>query len=138
MSKSTWWRWPLVPIAGFAGGAIGSALFALLQLFSLKLTGDLHEDGWMLMYVTPTISSAVFGYLFVTITHYVAPSGKFISSVVMTTVLGLFLLLSGLVAWASIGESTSESIKTIVACIVALIASISTLASIAKQDGTIA
>lgn len=135
-TQSEWWRWAFVPFVGVIGGTLGALAFGLIQWLGLKLQGGFSEDGWYFLYILPTITSGIFGYVFVTVTHYVAPRGKFISSVVMTTILGLFLALSVVLAWGLLMQSTGESIKATVGCIASLVASVFTLINIAQTDGT--
>lgn len=133
--KHDWWRWPLVPFVGVVAGALGAVAFGLLQWIGMKFYGGFSEDGWFFMYILPTMTSAVFGYAFVASTHYVAPKGKVISAVVMTTLLGLFFLLSVVLAWGTYKQSTAESVKTTVGCVAALVAAIATLVSLAGAEG---
>ncbi len=132
----TWWRWPLIPFVGVVAGTLGAIAFGLFQWIGMKLAGGYSEDGWYFLYILPVITSGIFGYVFVTSTHYVAPRGKFISSVVMTTILGLFLLLSVVLAWGPAHESVGDSVQMTVGCVAALVAAIATLVNLAQAEGT--
>jgi hypothetical protein len=135
-NATTWWRWPLVPFVGLVAGAAAAIAFALFQWLGMKFAGGYSEDGWYFLYILPVITSGIFGYAFVISTHSVAPRGKFISSVVMTTILGLLLLLSVLLAWGPTSQSIGHSIQSTVGSIAALIAAIATLINIAQTEGT--
>ena len=122
-----WWRWPLVPIAAIAGGMAGSLLFGALNWFSFKLHGGFSEDGWWYRYILPIIISGIFGWLYVKISYYVAPRGKFITGIVMTTLLFIFCFFGLWLTWHFEKYSTSQSIQVTVITIATLIAAVATL-----------
>ncbi|MCA9235566.1 MAG: hypothetical protein KDA44_08835 [Planctomycetales bacterium] len=91
-----WWRWPLVPLAAIAGSTVGSTLVGMIGWAGAKTYGGFAEDGWYYLYIMPTIMSGFLGFIWSTASAYVAPYAKFITAVVMSTVLGMigvFLLM---------------------------------------------
>lgn len=94
-----WWRWPLLPVAAILGAILGSGLWLVIQWLLLKFYGGAAEDGWIYRYVLPTVSSGIFGWLFVSISCRVAPRGKVIAGTVMTTILVLLGLANLFVVW---------------------------------------
>ena len=125
-----WWRWPLVPLAAITGALAGSILIALLYWLSMKLQGGYSEDGWMYRYILPTITSAVFGLLYVKISYDVAPKGKLITGVVMTTLLFLFSVLNIWLAWYLERYSPAQSIQITVGSIASFITAVISLIQI--------
>jgi hypothetical protein len=87
--KMDWWRWPLVPIGSIAGAVGGAILMTALQWLAMKIEGRISEDGWWARFVQPLMVSGVFGYLWSTLAYSIAPKGKLIAAVVMTTLLGV-------------------------------------------------
>jgi hypothetical protein len=130
ISKSVaqdWWRWPLLPFAAIAGALAGSIIAILFLWFGMKLQGGFSEDGWYFRYVMPVISSAIFGYLYTHRSCEMAPRGKVIAGTVMVTILGLFGLLSFVLAWAIPDYSVGQAIQTTVGTVATMIAAVSTL-----------
>jgi hypothetical protein len=84
-----WWRWPLVPIGSIAGAIGGAILMAALQWLAMKIEGRIREDGWWARFVQPLMVFGAFGYLWSTLAYSIAPKGKLIAAVVMTTLLGV-------------------------------------------------
>lgn len=128
--EAQWWRWPLLPFAAILGGMLGAFLLTLLGWFGMKMQGGFSEDGWYFRYILPITSSAIFGWFYVLITLNVAPKGKVIASVVMTTVLGVLTCIGLLFVWlnphreiAAAIQSTVGSIASVVAAISAIVAS---------------
>lgn len=122
-------RWAAMPVAAILGSVIGSILIVTIYWFSMKFQGGYSEDGWFYLYVIPVIASVAFGGLWVWISMSVAPRGKFVAGIVMTTILCLPLLALTVLVWA-LGRSTvSESIQSTVGCIAAIISAIVTLVS---------
>jgi len=121
---SGWWRWPLLPFAAIIGAMIGAALLTLLQWFGMKMQGGFSTDGWYFLYVLPVISSIVFGWLYVLITLNVAPKGKVIAAIVMTTVLGVLIAFSLFFVWAYPDEEIGSTIQTTIGSLATIIAAI--------------
>jgi uncharacterized membrane-anchored protein len=122
--SSQWWRWPLLPFAAIGGGLLGSFCFVMLQWLIMKFQGDFHEDGWWYNYILPLLSSAVFGWLYVYITFTVAPKGKVIAGVVMTTLLGVITVVSIGVFWYAKHVPLAYSIQQTVGVLVSFSAAI--------------
>jgi hypothetical protein len=114
---SQWWRWPLMPFASVLGATVGAFLFTLLQWVGLKFQGGFAPEGWAMMYLLPLISSATFGFLYTWIACTMAPKAKFITGVVMVTILGVFSLVAVLFTWAastySIGKAVFETLRLV-------------------------
>ena len=89
-----------MPFAAFIGAALAAVAFTLLQWLGMKVSGGFSEDGWYYRFILPAISAGFFGYFYVLITLKVAPRGKVISAVVMTTILGVFSLLGLVAMWS--------------------------------------
>lgn len=119
-----WWRWPLLPFAAVAGGMTGAFLANLFTWFGMKLRGGYSEDGWFYLYVMPVLSSALFGYLYTAIACHMAPRGKLIAGTVMVTALGLFGLLSIVLAWTLPDYGTLKATQATVSIIAMMIAAI--------------
>lgn len=88
--RMDWWRWPLVPIGSITGAFGGALLMTVIQWIVMKTEGRISEDGWWARFVQPLMVSGVFGYLWSTLAYSIAPKGKLIAGVVMTTLLGVF------------------------------------------------
>jgi hypothetical protein len=129
-----WWRWPLVPIAAIAGGIAGSLVLGTLNWLSLKFQGGFSEDGWWYRYMIPIITWGMFGWLYVQISCYVAPRGKFITGIVMTTLLFIFSFFGLWLTWHLEKYSTSQSIQLTVGTIASLIAAIVTLVHVHSEN----
>lgn len=117
-----------MPIAAFGGGALGAYALSMIQWFGMKFHGGYSEDGWMYLYILPVISSAIFGWLYVYISCTLAPRGKAIAGIVMTTILVTICIISTAIVWFhsnySPGEAiqkTAGSISTIFASVVSMI-----------------
>lgn len=97
-----WWRWPLVPIASIVGAFLGSAVFVVVQWLSMKFSGNYNESGWYFQYIVPLLRDGLYGFLTVYFGCLVAPRGKLIVGVVLTTLIAvvffgmLFLKLNGM------------------------------------------
>jgi hypothetical protein len=127
-----WWRWPLLPFAALIGAMLGSALFMAFQWLAMKFRGDFNEDGWYFLYIMPVIQSAIFGWLYVLITYKIAPQGKFIAGIVMTTILILLSLCMIAFAWFGPYHITKEAVRATVGLIAMSIAAVISL--IAARD----
>lgn len=88
----SWWRWPLIPVASIAGAFLGSAAFMLIQWLSMNFSGNFDESGWYYKYILPLIRDFIFGFLIVFLGCFVAPQGKLIVGVVLTTLLGALFI----------------------------------------------
>jgi hypothetical protein len=121
---SGWWKWPLLPFASIIGAMIGAMLLTLLQWFGMKMQGGFSEDGWYFLYVLPVISSIAFGWLFVLITLNVAPRGKVIAAIVMTTILGVIIVFSLIFIWLNPVEGIGSAIQSTVGSIATMISAI--------------
>jgi hypothetical protein len=122
-----WWRWLLLPFAAGAAALAGSMIASLFWWFGMKLQGGFSEDGWYFRFVLPAIASAIFGYLYTHISCEMAPRGKLIAGTVMVTILGLFGLLSIVLAWAMPDYPVGEAIQATVGTIATMIAAVMTL-----------
>lgn len=86
-----WWRWPLIPFGSLIGAFLGSAVFMLIQWYGLKMQGG-SESGWFFVYILPIMKDAIFGFLFSYIACFIAPRGKVIVGVIMTTLLFVLVI----------------------------------------------
>lgn len=105
-----WWRWPLIPIASIIGAFLGSAAFMLLQWFSMKLSGHYNESGWYFQYILPLFRDGIFGFLVVYFGCLVAPRGKLIVGVVLTTLLGAVFILIAVMSIKGLPGGTGSSL----------------------------
>jgi hypothetical protein len=128
-SPAQWWRWPLLPFAVFAGAFVGALLLTLLQWFGMKLQGGYSEDGWYYRYILPVISSAFFGWLYALIALNVAPRAKVMTSVVMTTILGVLTAIGLMFVWLNPRNEIGTSIQSTIGSIASLVAAIATIVS---------
>ncbi len=115
--SSTWWRWLVLPFACVVGSLIGAMLVGLFQWFFMKILGGFSEDGWYFLYILPTITSAAFGYLWVSISYYVAPKGKRITAIVMTTLLVTLLVLVTLFSLFNPNYGTGDKVQSVLGAI---------------------
>jgi hypothetical protein len=122
--RSEWWRWPLLPFACVLGASLGALALTWVQWFSMKMMGGFSEDGWYYLYVLPLMGSALFGFLWSRIACAVAPRGKIIAGTVMTTVLGMLVLLGVLLILASPGRTGGEKIQAVVGAIATVVGAI--------------
>lgn len=88
-APAQWWRWPLIPIAAALGACAAALLMAGFQWLSIKFMGG-GTDGWFFKYIVPLMSAGAFGWAFIRASCEVAPRGKFITGVVMATILTLY------------------------------------------------
>ena len=123
-----------MPFAGVVAGTLGALAFGLFQWLAMKFHGGFSEDGWFFLYILPTITSGIFGYVFVAATYYTAPRGKFITSVVMVTLLTLLMALSIVLTWNGYSQGMADSIRATVGCVVAVVAAILTLIDHYNKD----
>jgi hypothetical protein len=125
---SDWWRWIALPFAAILGSILGSAAFMVVQWFGMKMEGGYTEDGWYYKYILPTFAYGIFGWLFTFISFHVAPRGRFIAAVVMTTLFVAFCALCILfeLTVPNPDRTTARTVQSVVGCIVGAIASIIT------------
>lgn len=132
MTESTWWRWPLLPFAAVGGGMAASVAAALFFWLSAKFAG-FGEEGWYFRYIVPLFVSGVFGHVFVRITCGMAPQGKVIAGTVMVTILGVFCLLSAVLAWYMPDYSTGFAIQNTVGSIAMMFGAVVTLQDVVSD-----
>jgi len=118
ISWEGWWRWPLIPIASILGAFLGSGAFMLIQWFSMKYSGNFYESGWYFQYIIPLMKDALFGFLVVYCGCSVAPRGKLIVGVVLTT------LLASLFIWYFINPSEVITVSGIFSGVVVVVGGI--------------
>jgi len=123
-----------MPIAAVAGAMAGTAIMLLFLWFGMKLHGGFSEDGWYFRYVMPVISSAIFGYLYTYISCTIAPRGKVIAGTVMATILGLFCLVSVLLAWFMPQYPVGKAVQSTVGAVATMIASVATLITVSQEQ----
>ena len=134
MARGEIFRWIAMPFAAFLGAGIGSMIIPWLIWLYHKYWIGYSEKGGCFLSVLPLFSHALFGWLFVIITCQVAPRGKLISGVVMTTILGGACLLQVVGEWQRSGETTGEKIWSTILVSVAVVSAIITLAQ--NEDST--
>ncbi len=132
-SSSAWWRWPLIPFACVLGSILGATLMGLFQWFSMKMAGGYNQDGWYFIYILPIITSATFGYLWVKIANYVAPRGKIVTAVIMTTLLATLLVLTIIFSLYNPSYGISEKLQSVLGGIAMLMASILTIIALNNE-----
>ena len=130
-----WWRWPLVPFAAVFGAGVGSVLLPMLHWIYLKFLRDLSEDGWTYVYVMPLVSATAFGWLYIWITCAVAPRRKFISGIVMTTILFIITFASAAIAWYLPKYSVGGAIQHTASCVAAVVAAVGALIHAHTEHG---
>jgi hypothetical protein len=125
-AKTQWWRWPLIPIAAVLGAFAAALLMAGFQWLSIKFMGG-GTDGWLFKYIVPLMSAGAFGWAFVRASCEVAPRGKFITGIVMATILTLFnivvaafILLRSTEGWGAMLAGVLWGVVATVVGIVAL------------------
>ena len=116
----------MIPFASVLGGLAGSAILQLLNWLSLKFYGGFSPDGWMMLYVLPIMSCAAFGFIYTWIACSMAPRAKFITGVVMISVLGVVSVTCIIVFWwspaFSVGRAIFETLKAIAWMVAAMVA----------------
>lgn len=130
---SGWLRWLLMPFAAFIGGSVGAFLLAFLQWVGLKMHGGFSEDGWYFIYILPIVCSVTFGWLYVLITLNIAPHGKFIAGVVMTTILGVITAFGIVFLWSGPRNDTVEVVQSTLGSIASMVAAIVSLVSLKDE-----
>ena len=123
---SGWWRWLLLPFAAIIGGSIGAIIITRSYWLALEIQG-FSADSWILLYMPPVFSSAVFGWLYVLITLNVVPKWRVIAAIVMTTILGVVLLTGSVLVWLNPNEALGATIQVIVSSIVTMVSAIASI-----------
>jgi len=126
--KYEWLRWIALPFAAFVGAGVGSQVLVWLWWFPQKFFGGWNESGACFQYVLPCISSAIFGGTFVAISFKVAPRGKAVAGVVMTTIMSVLLILAHIVVLITSYDSTGEKIFLTIQGLCVLVSAVVTLA----------
>jgi len=126
--KYEWLRWIALPFAAFVGAGVGSQVLVWLWWFPQKFLGGWNESGACFQYVLPCISSAIFGGTFVAISFKVAPRGKAVAGVVMTTIMSVLLILAHIVVLITSYDSTGEKIFLTIQGLCVLVSAVVTLA----------
>jgi hypothetical protein len=129
-SGTQWWRWPLVPIAAVVGGLASSLFFWLVHWLGMKLQGGYSEDGWLYYHLLPIVTSVAFGWFFVRITCAVAPRGKVIAGVVMTTLLLVAGIAKLIFIWKLQHYDASEAVRLTIASLAGYVAAIVALVKV--------
>lgn len=88
-----WWRWLLIPIAAPVSAIFVVAAVAGIQYLFAKIHGGIRSDGWYWLFVMPAINLASLSYTATLVTGLLAPTGKTIAAVVITTVLSTIALM---------------------------------------------
>lgn len=128
--KHEWLRWIAMPFAAIVGAATAATVLTALWWFSTGWMAGWSTDGGCFQYILPCVSSGLFGVCFVAISVEVAPRGKQVAGIVMTTILGV-LLLSGLAATLIYGDGgMGEKIFLSIQVAVCLATSIITLVNL--------
>ena len=125
VSKVDWWRWPLVPIGSVIGATLGAMLLGGMNWLFMKMNGGMNEDGLWYRFVQPVMVFGLFGYLWSTLAYMIAPHGKLIAAVVMTTVLGMLCVFVVIKLVTSPDLPTSNKIMSSIAIVASLICGIS-------------
>ena len=120
-----WLRWIALPFAAFIGSALGSLAFVFLYWVGMKIHGGFSEDGWFYRFILPLLGAGMSGYLVPIISYKVAPKAKFISAVVMVSIMGAFIFIS-IIALFSFEYATEYRIVGVLRCIVTMVAAIMT------------
>lgn len=133
---ATWWRWPLIPFACLLGASIGATVIAYLNWVSLKMMGGYSEDGLFYSYIMPIFSNVAFGFIWSWIACAVAPRGKVITGAIMTTILGMMLLLGITMMFIPefLENTLGEKIQGVIGGIAMMIAAIAAVIQ-AKEEG---
>jgi hypothetical protein len=98
ITNSNWWRWIAMPFGSVIGAVTGSFVSTGIMIFIFDLA-DFKKNGWHYHFVLPIISGASLGYLWSTIACSIAPKGKVVTGSVMTSVLGMILLIIIIATW---------------------------------------
>lgn len=119
-----WWRWPLMPFAAVIGAILGAAIITAINWFFMKFQGGYAEDGWWYLYIKPMFHAGIFGFLYAWIAGYVAPRGKVIASIVMTTILGVLGVVLLAFGWAAPATTWGQGIAATIQLVAAVAAAI--------------
>lgn len=105
----------------------------LIQWFGMKFSGGFSEEGWCFIYILPIITSAVFGYLWVQISYYVAPKNKKITTVFMTVLLVAILLVVTAFSLLDLNNGTSEKVQSVLGGIAIIVAAVYTIMDLQEK-----
>ncbi|MBL8618544.1 MAG: hypothetical protein JNM72_23230 [Deltaproteobacteria bacterium] len=82
------WRWLLLPFAAGVVPAVGSWLVKALNYGSSRYIGN-PDESWLVLYFSPIMASGVYGFLYSKTVYIVAPKHKFVTGIVMVTILAV-------------------------------------------------
>ena len=125
-----WLRWLALPFAAIGGAAAGAFLVTALWWYPQKWLGGWNESGACFEYILPCFSSALFGGFYVAISLMVAPRGKGVAGIVMTTVLCVLSLLGHSWVLAEGDETVGEKVFLSIQLAACLISAIITLVNL--------
>lgn len=120
-------RWIALPFAAFLGAPVGGFLLAMFWWLPQKFLGGWNENGACFQYLLPCLSSAACGGFFVAISMMVAPRGKAVTAVVMTTTLCVLLILGHILFLVLVIETTGTKVFATVQLAVLLVSAVVTL-----------
>jgi len=126
-------RWIALPFAAFLGAPAGGFLLAMFWWLPQKFLGGWNEEGACFQYILPCVSSAACGGFFVAISMIVAPRGKAVTAVVMTTTLCVILILTHVFFLLRGTEALGVKVFATVQLVVLLSAAIITLVNLYKD-----
>jgi len=125
--KYEWLRWIALPFAAFLGAGVASVVSVYFWWLPQKFFGGWNESGACFQYILPCISSAIFGGAFVSISFKVAPRGKAVAGLVMTTIMCVLLLLSHIVLVIRADDTTGEKVFLSINVLITITSAIITL-----------
>jgi hypothetical protein len=129
-TKHHWLRWIALPFAAFLGAPAGAFLVTMLWWLPQKFLGGWNEEGACFQYILPCVSSGFCGGFFVAISMYVAPRGKAVAALVMTTALCVLLLLGHALLLIYGIETVGVKIFASIQLVVLIVSAIATLANL--------
>lgn len=128
--KHEWLRWIAMPFAAIVGAAAAAVVLPALWWFSTAWMAGWSTDGGCFQYILPCVGSGLFGGCFVAITLEVAPRGKQVAGIVMTTILGVLLLLGLAAILINADGGMGDKIFLSIQVAVCLVSSIITLVNL--------
>ena len=125
--KYSWLRWACVPIASILGALLSAGIWTLLEWILLKFNLMLDVPDWYFQYIFPIIGAFIFGFFYIQIACYVAPSKKVATAIFMAVALILLTLCALYLTWFEPSAHilsdkiifTLKSLANCVACIFA-------------------